>query len=82
MNVEVGKWGNSLAVRIPAHLAKRLEITEGTNLLVSLDEETLCLKREKLTPKIDLDQLISQITPSNRHGETDWGDDVGLEIIE
>lgn len=82
MRVEVGKWGNSLAVRIPAHIAKKLEITEGTSLEVSLANETLCLKRDIRRKAIEINELINQITPENRHGETDWGDDVGNEIIE
>jgi antitoxin component of MazEF toxin-antitoxin module len=30
----------------------------------------------------NLKQLVAKITPENRHGETDWGADVGKEIIE
>jgi hypothetical protein len=29
-----------------------------------------------------LEELIAQITPENRRGETDWGPDVGKEIVE
>jgi hypothetical protein len=32
MNTQVGKWGNSLAVRIPGIYAKELELKEGTEL--------------------------------------------------
>jgi antitoxin MazE len=29
-----------------------------------------------------LEELVAQITPENRHEETDWGPDVGKEIVE
>jgi len=32
MNTQVGKWGNSLAVRIPGAYAKELELEEGMEL--------------------------------------------------
>lgn len=31
-DLPVGRWGNSLAVRIPAKLAKELGVTEGSTL--------------------------------------------------
>jgi len=30
--MQVNKWGNSLAVRIPSHIVKRLGIQEGDNV--------------------------------------------------
>jgi antitoxin component of MazEF toxin-antitoxin module len=29
-----------------------------------------------------LDELLAQITPENRQGETDWGSEVGREKVE
>ncbi len=29
-----------------------------------------------------LEELVAGITPENCHGETDWGRDVGKEIVE
>ncbi len=43
----VSKWGNSLAVRLPAELVEQLSIKEGDDLEVSrLDERTLKLQRK------------------------------------
>ncbi len=33
-------------------------------------------------PKYTLEELESKITPENRYPETDWGPDVGKEILE
>ena len=35
--------------------------------------------REKIPT---LKELVAKITPENRHRETDWGPDVGKEIVE
>ena len=32
MNIQVAKWGNSLAVRIPSEVARRLGVQEGDTL--------------------------------------------------
>ena len=32
LDLNVGRWGNSLAVRLPAELARQLGITEGATL--------------------------------------------------
>ena len=36
MQVQIGKWGNSLAVRIPGGYAKDLDLREGMNLEVAV----------------------------------------------
>lgn len=77
MNTQVGKWGNSLAVRIPAPYAKDLNLKEGMDLDVSLVAGDLLLRPRR--PTYTLEELLQQITPENLHGETDWGPAVGQE---
>jgi antitoxin MazE len=77
MTTQVGKWGNSLAVRIPGAYAKELDLQEGAELEVTRVKDGLLLKRR--TPEYRLEQLLKQITPENIHGETDWGPAVGNE---
>jgi antitoxin MazE len=77
MRTQVGKWGNSLAVRIPGTCARDLDWTEGMELDVSLVEGGLLLR--KRPHEYTLDELLSQITPENLHGETDWGKEEGRE---
>ena len=47
MNTQVGKWGNSLAVRIPGPYAKDLDLKEGMDLEVSLVEGGLLLRPKR-----------------------------------
>ena len=77
MHTQIGKWGNSLAIRIPGPYAKDLDLKEGMELDVSLVEGAMLLRP---APKqYTLEELVSQITPENRHEETDWGEAVGRE---
>ncbi len=77
MNTQVGKWGNSLAVRIPGTYVKELELEEGMELEVTHVKGGLLLRPRK--HEYTLDALLAQITPENTHGETDWGSAVGRE---
>ncbi len=77
MKTQVGKWGNSLAVRIPGAFAKELELEEGAELEVSRVGAGLVLRRPKR--EYTLEELLAQIKPENLHGETDWGAPVGRE---
>jgi antitoxin MazE len=77
MQTQVGKWGNSLAVRIPAAYARDLDLKEGMELDVSVAEGGLVLRL--LPREYTLDELVARITPENLHEETDWGPAVGRE---
>ena len=77
-DVQVAKWGNSLAVRIPRAILREAGLTEGDR--VSLDvagDGKIVLRSSK--PKYSLDELVNGITPANRHHETDWGPSQGKE---
>jgi len=77
MRTQIGKWGNSLAVRIPGAYAKDLNLEEGMELDVALVNGGILLspRRKEYT----LEELVARITPENRHAETDWGPPVGRE---
>jgi antitoxin MazE len=77
MNTQVGKWGDSLAVRIPNAYAKDLGLQEGMDLDVSLVDGGLLLRPRQ--ERYTLEELVAQITPENVHGDTDWGPPVGRE---
>jgi antitoxin MazE len=51
VTVKVAKWGNSLAVRIPASVAEALELKEGDDVQVHVAEKGRAFEVEKkLTP--------------------------------
>lgn len=74
----VSKWGNSLAVRIPQNLARDARISEGDGLSLFLQSDGSIVLRANRR-RYDLADLVSRITPENRHQETDWGTPSGEE---
>ena len=77
MQTQIGKWGNSLAVRLPGAYAKDLGLKEGMEVEISLANGGLLLRPP---PKVySLEELVAGITPENLHEETDWGPAVGRE---
>jgi len=77
---QVMKWGNSLAVRIPKAVAEQARIQEGDPILIEARKGHVEICAVERIPT--LEQLVAQITPENRYEETDWGTDVGKEIVE
>jgi antitoxin MazE len=77
MNAQVGKWGNSLAVRIPGTYARELGLAEGAELDLTCVDGGLLLRPRKHGYR--LEELLEQITPESIHDETDWGSATGRE---
>ena len=70
---------------LPADLRRRYGITENTPLQVTEADDSFVVRPMQLVPTgrpqpADLDELLSQITPENRHEEVDFGPAVGEEI--
>lgn len=79
MRATVRKWGNSAAVRIPS------AIMEATGLeldgAVDVREEAGRIVIEPVRRKtFDLNELVSEITPENRHDAVDFGPALGDEV--
>ncbi len=79
MITTIQKWGNSLGVRIPKGLAQDAKVEEGTSVDLAVEDGRLVIAPIK-TNVYDLDELLSEITPENRHGEIDAGDAIGGEV--
>jgi len=77
MQTQIGKWGNSLAVRIPGAYAKDLGLGEGMKLDISLLRGGLLFR--PVSKEYSLKELVAGITPQNVHEEMDWGEAVGRE---
>lgn len=75
----VKKWGNSLAVRIPAAVAQDLGLSENSSVQIISDGIVATIQPKK-RKKINLDELVTAITPNNVHEAIDWGSPVGKEV--
>jgi antitoxin MazE len=74
----ISKWGNSLAVRVPAALAETAGLEEGTVVDLNVRAGRLIVIPAQ-SPRYDLHQLVGRITPKNRHQLVDWSRPVGKE---
>lgn len=75
---QVGRWGNSLAVRIPADLAAQAGLQEGTYVNLKATAKGLAVTPEERTPS--LDELLEGMTPRIAGGEK-WGGPMGKERL-
>jgi Growth regulator len=80
LKVQVVKWGNSLAVRIPKPIADRARFQEGDLLEIEASAEGIELQRPSGVPT--LTQLVSEITPENRYPEVSSEYEIGGEAVE
>jgi antitoxin MazE len=74
----VAKWGDSLAIRLPQHLVKEIQLTEGVEVDIVVVDGNLVIK-PRIRARYCLDELISAITPENLHAEVGSGPAVGNE---
>jgi antitoxin MazE len=72
MVATVAKWGNSLAVRIPQHVIKEIQLTEGSEVDLVVIDGNLMIK-PRLRKRYSLEELAGAITPENVHSEVETG---------
>lgn len=82
MNLKLQKWGNSQAIRLPQTLLKEAGFKKGFECSVRVGRKGITLTPVKpLKKPMTLQDFLDGITPENLHEATDWGPDVGKEII-
>ncbi len=75
----IQKWGNSLALRIPLAVAKQIHVQEGDPVVLKVGASGLTVKA--VPKRLKLDDLLDKVTPENLHPATEWGADVGREVV-
>jgi len=77
----VRKWGNSVAVRLPKASAHKFGLHEGSTVRIIEEQKTRSISFQPLqNHEYSLKELLSRVTPKNRHKLIDWGPPVGKEI--
>lgn len=78
MRVQIRKWGNSLALRIPKPFAEDADVKEGAVVELSVSKGKLVAApvRKK---KARLKQLLARVNRGNLHREVEFGPSVGRE---
>ena len=78
MRVQIQKWGNSLALRIPKTYAQEARVHKGSSVDIALKDGKFILT--PLTkPVYSLKKLLSGINKRNIHKEYDFGKPQGIE---
>jgi antitoxin MazE len=79
MRTKVGRWGNSLAVRIPKDLAEEARLDIETEVELSVEGDRL-LVEPTAVGRWTLRDLLVRVTKENLHKEVDLGTPVGHEV--
>jgi len=87
MKTQLAKWGDSLAVRIPKSVARAAKLKSGDDLELGVQGEgsvSMQKSKRRVSEKAErrryLEELVSRITPENRHEEIGFGSPVGKEL--
>lgn len=79
MKVQIQKWGNSLALRIPKAFAIESNVTRGSTVEVLMDNGNIVVKPVK-EAKYTLEELLEDLTDDQLPGEIDTGPPIGREV--
>ena len=83
-HVILGKWGKSLALRLPHEIATELSLREGERVEIESGLGHIILRRA--TPHYELEKLFAGKSPEEWRtiyaDAYDWGPDRGQEIVE
>ena len=77
MKSQIGRWGNSLAIRIPKYIADELDLGVNDEVDCRLEKGQLIIEPVQKMPKYTLAELLSQELESDP--ELDWGNPSGAE---
>ena len=89
MKAKLSRWGNSLALRIPAEVVRDFGLKEGQVVELDAKKPNLEIKTERPmrngVPIYTLEELVAEMKrlgPENEPELVDWGPDRGAEIID
>jgi antitoxin component of MazEF toxin-antitoxin module len=66
MSQAILKWGNSLAFRIPAAIAKQMEIDEGSTVQFHIDGKRLVIEKAAETPRFTHQDLVKALRKTKK----------------
>ena len=78
MRAQLKKWGNSLALRVPAGLLAELNLSENSTVDLRVEDGKLIIApMQKRKWKYSLEELLAGVSEDNIHPETHWGSPAG-----
>lgn len=79
MKQHIRKWGNSVAVRIPAPILTAAGLKIGDPICLRAGIGRIIIEKLAIDHPT-LDELLEGITAENLHEPFDWGPPVGKEV--
>ena len=80
MDAVIRKWGNSLALRLPAAVINKAAFNLEQKVNITATRGRIVIE-PSVTVEYDLDELIGGITSKNQHAEVSYGAPVGRETL-
>jgi len=80
MRSVVRKWGNSLGIRLPKHLAMEVSLENNSEVEISVADGKIVITPEKPRRRYHLKQLLLKVTSGNIHKEAGFGKAEGREM--
>lgn len=83
MKIEIAKWGNSLAFRIPKKLAYENGFILGVKADISIEEGKIIIAHNKKQSRaLRLKKILASLEAHGPQKEIRAGCEVGAEIVE
>jgi antitoxin MazE len=86
---KIARWGNSLALRLPAEVVREFGLKEGQLVEIDPEKPNLRIRTERPTvegvPVYTLEEIVAQMDrlgPENEPEMVDSGPDRGSEIVD
>jgi len=78
IELQIGKWGNSLGIRLPKYISKVLHLKAKDKIHCAIEDGKLILKPVRPRRKYTLEQLLSKVKEPGE--EIPWGKPEGEEV--
>ena len=78
IELQIGKWGNSLGIRLPKHISEALNLRPKDKVSCAIENGKLVLRPLSRVKKYTLKELLAKVEePSD---EISWGKPEGEEV--
>jgi len=78
IELQIGKWGNSLGIRLPRHISEILHLRPKDRVSCAIENGKLVLMPIHPVKKYTLKELLSKVKESGE--EISWGKPEGEEV--
>lgn len=83
-HITVGRWGKSLALRIPGDIASETGLREGERVEIAARDGNIVIRR--VAPRFTAEELFAGKSPQEWReayaDAYDWGPDLGREAVK